>query len=88
MPHDDESYIQRLLSKALPAFEWEEGDSSWDKVRVWGASGDVRVWIYRYESPGPFRLTVRLPASVGTEQKYRELRDQLLASLGAELASS
>src|ERR1700683_4993515 len=36
IPREDESAIRTGLQKALPALRWSEGDSSWDKIRVWG----------------------------------------------------
>jgi hypothetical protein len=57
-PFTDESEIRRALDKKLPIFRWNEGDSSWDKVHVWGENPEATISIYRYESPGPFDLKI------------------------------
>lgn len=87
IPLDDEHTIFTRLREALPALRWGEGDSSWDKIRVWGESTDVMVRVYRYESPGPFDLTLRFRTLAGAsaEREYRALRDQVLAALSASL---
>jgi hypothetical protein len=84
-PLDDESAISRALEKALPSLEWGEGDSSWDKVRVLGERPDVFISVYRYESPGSFRLQIVLRSpDVGTdEREYLALRDKVLVALRA-----
>jgi hypothetical protein len=64
--------------------QWDEGDSSWDKVRVSGKSPRSTVTIYRYESPGPFQLTIafqKQDEEEDLEHAYRELRDQVLDAL-------
>jgi hypothetical protein len=76
-PLPDESAIRTALEKGLPSLLWEEGDSSWDKIRVSGTGADVTVGIYRYESPGPFRLTIALQKGGDLE----EWRDRVLAAL-------
>lgn len=74
------------LQKALPSLQWGEGDSSWDKVRVWGQSPAATVRVYRYESPGPFRLTIRLaPEAADVEEEYRAIRDKVLLALDAKV---
>jgi hypothetical protein len=82
---DDEFEIMKKLAKALPELRWDEGDSSWDKVRVWGEGADTWVRVYRYESPGPFELTVRLPIEGATpvEDRYEAIREKVLAALQA-----
>ena len=79
IPVQDESAIRDALAKAIPALQWEEGDSSYDKIRVWGASGGVTVRIYRYESPGPFQLTV----AAASPAVSLALHDQVLEALHA-----
>ena len=80
-----ESAISLALEKALPAMQWEEGDSVWDKIRVWGKGPDATVRIYRYESPGPFNLTIILETPEGTdaEEAYLALRGRVLRALNA-----
>jgi hypothetical protein len=82
---DDEFEIMKQLMKALPALRWDEGDSSWDKVRVWGEGADAWVRVYRYESPGSFDLTVRLPieGAIAIEARYEAIREKVLAALQA-----
>lgn len=82
---EDEFEIMNKLMKALPALRWNEGDSSWDKVRVWGEDADTWVRVYRYESPGPFDLTVRLAIEGATpvEQRHEAIREKVLAALHA-----
>jgi hypothetical protein len=84
---EDEDDICRKLHKALPALKWQAGDSSWDKIRVWGQTADVFVRVYRYEEPGPFSLTVRLrrPEGSSAESEYHALRDTVLLALEATL---
>jgi hypothetical protein len=83
LPTEDESNIRHALEKALPSMRWHEGDSSWDKVRVWGEGPDATVRIYRYEGPGPFDLTVTLKTPEGTdaEQACLALRDRVVLAL-------
>jgi hypothetical protein len=87
IPRNDEDYICEQLRKALPALRWETGDSSWDKIRVWGQTADIFVRVYRYESPGPFLLTVRLgtPEASSAESEFHALRDTVLAALDASI---
>jgi hypothetical protein len=84
---EDEDDICRKLRKALPALQWQTGDSEWDKIRVWGETADVFVRVYRYEEPGPFLLTVRLrtPDAGSAEGEYHALRDTVLGALEATL---
>ena len=67
--------------------QWEEGDSSYDKVRVWGESPRATIRVYRYESPGPFELTIVVQRSgdEDVEQVYRALRDKVLTALNASV---
>src|SRR5262245_10071499 len=58
LPSDDDSAIRFALQKAFPSMHWEEGDCVWDKVHVWGQGPDATIRVYRYESPGPFDLTI------------------------------
>jgi len=84
--HDDESVIMTRLQEALPSLQWGEGDSSWDKVRVWGHSPAATVKVYRYESPGPFKLTISLaPKAADVEEEYRAVRDKVLVALDAKV---
>ena len=87
IPLDDEDDILHRLQNALPAFRWREGDSSWDKIRVWGETSDAAVRVYRYESPGPFDLTIRIrtPGAAGARNEYHALRDKVLVALAASL---
>jgi hypothetical protein len=87
IPLDDEHDIFNRLRNALPALRWGEGDSSWDKIRVWGEATDVTVRVYRYESPGPFDLTIRIrkPGGDGAESEYHALREKVLVALNAGL---
>jgi HEAT repeat protein len=85
-----ESAIRAALQKAFPSLQWNEGDSSWDKVRVWGTNEEgmiALIRVYRYEEPGPFKLTIRLriPVRIDADEAYRDLREQILQALGAEL---
>jgi hypothetical protein len=83
---DDESVIMTRLQEALPSFHWGEGDSTWDKVRVWGHSPAATVKVYRYESPGPFKLTIRLaPEAADVDEEYRSIRDKVLVALEAKV---
>jgi hypothetical protein len=78
--------IATRLQEALPLFHWREGDSSWDKVRVWGHSLAATVKVYRYESPGPFKLTISLaPEAADVEEEYRTVRDKVLVALDAKV---
>jgi hypothetical protein len=87
IPDPDESAIRAKLQQALPSFQWQEGDSSWDKIRVWTESPIAVISIYRYESPGPFELSIRMPTPDGaeSEEQSRVVRDKLLAALGAKI---
>jgi hypothetical protein len=58
---------------------WGEGDSSYDKVRGWGKSADSSISIYRYEAPGPFRLTIEAPS----DDECEALHDRVLLALNA-----
>jgi hypothetical protein len=89
IPLDDEHDILTKLRTALPALRWSEGDSSWDKIHVWGETADVMVRVYRYESPGPFDLTIRIQAlgGDGAEKEYHSLRDKVLVALDASMWS-
>lgn len=78
---DDEFEISSRLQNAIPSFTWEDGDSSWDKVRVWGESADGVIRIYRYESPGPFRLTI----SLQPELDLNSILQQILEALNARV---
>lgn len=84
---DDESDIRRKLQQAFPSLQWEEGDSSWDKVRVWADSPELAISIYRYESPGPFRLRIflRRPDTACDQAEFRAIREQVLVALKATL---
>ena len=84
-PLDDEYAIRVELEKAFPLLKWGEGDSSWDKVHVGGVSPDVLISIYRYESPGSFRLRIllRSPDVGSDEPEYLALREKVLAALKA-----
>ena len=84
---DDESAIMHRLQEALPSLQWGEGDSSWDKVRVAGHSAVATASVYRYESPGPFKLTIRLRVTEGVdiEEEYRALREKVLLALDAKV---
>lgn len=79
-PQWDEGQIRFALAKALPSLSWSEGDSSWDKIRVSGTApnGDY-VLVYRYESPGPFDLTIRTAGVVDP------ILEAVLASINATL---
>jgi len=67
--------------------QWEEGDSYWDKIRVWGEGPDAEIRIYRYESPGPFALTITIKAEEGAdaETAYLSLRDKVLHALSGRV---
>jgi hypothetical protein len=82
-----ESAIRSKLEKALPSLQWEEGDSSWDKIRVWGTSPDTFISVFRYEGPGPFKLRIRVPTLEGidTEQTYIALREKVLTAINANI---
>src|SRR5438105_3424055 len=80
LPTDSETAILGALEEAFPSMQWAEGDSSWDKVRVWGEDRDRKIRIYRYESPGPFLLTITLNS--GGEAESLALRSEVLAALG------
>lgn len=82
-----ESAIRLALEKALPSMQWEEGDSSWDKIRVWGEGPDATIGVYRYEGPGPFNLTIILKAPEGTdaEKAYLAMRDRVLLALNGRV---
>jgi hypothetical protein len=85
IPLDDEHDIFNRLRTALPALHWGEGDSSWDKIRVWGETTDVLVRVYRYESPGSFDLMIRIrpPGGTDAEREYHSLRERVLVALNA-----
>src|SRR5262249_23814721 len=86
IPLDEESHIYYTLVEKLPSMQWEEGDSSWDKVRVWATGGRTRIRIFRYEGPGPFRLTITFQQpEPNVDQAYLALRDRLLEALDATL---
>jgi hypothetical protein len=87
IPIDEEHDIFTRLRKALPALRWSEGDSSWDKIRVWGETTDIMVRVHRHESPGPFDLTIRIrtQGGAGAEREYHALRDQVLVALDASV---
>jgi hypothetical protein len=87
IPLDDEHDIFNRLRTALPALRWGEGDSSWDKIRVWGETTDVLVRVYRYESPGSFDLMIRIrpPGGAGAEREYHSLRVKVLVALNASV---
>jgi hypothetical protein len=82
---DDEGKIRDALERKLPELVWEDGDSYWDKVRVWGTGEGVKVRVYRYESPGPFALTVTVEADGAGEadRKLAAMRNAVAAALGA-----
>ena len=83
-PLSDEWDIKLALERKLPLLRWQEGDSSWDKVRVWSKCPETSITVYRYESPGPFQLTIDLERQEGDfEHDSRELRDQVLEALTA-----
>jgi hypothetical protein len=70
------------LERKLPVLRWQEGDSSWDKVRVWGKGPGTSVTVFRYESPGPFRLTIELERQEADfEHAFKELRDEVVEAL-------
>jgi hypothetical protein len=83
IPYQNEDVICDKLRRASPALRWQTGDSSWDKIRVWGQAAGVFVRVYRYEEPGPFDLTVRLrtPEGADAESRYHALRDTVLVAL-------
>ena len=89
IPLEDEHDILTRLGSALPMLRWSEGDSSWDKIRVWGETADVMVRVYRYESSGPFDLTIRIQITggAGADEEYHALRDKVLAALNASVWS-
>ncbi len=83
--HDDEFAMANCLAAAVPELKWDEGDSSWDKVRVWGESREgaasPHVRVSRYEAPGPFELFVRAE----NEEACLALRDRVITALGGRL---
>jgi hypothetical protein len=81
MDLDSEVDIRGKLREAFPDIRWQEGDSSWEKVRVWGESGDAHIRVYRHESPGPFELMIRLPTA--DDDRFVAMRDRVLAALKA-----
>jgi hypothetical protein len=85
IPLDDEDFISGALRKAFPALKWEAGDSSWDKIKVWGESSQFWVSVYRYEEPGPFRLRIQLktPDAASDQEDFRAIRETVLAALRA-----
>jgi hypothetical protein len=87
IPLDDEDFISGALRKAFPSLQWQEGDSSWDKIRVWGEGPDLFVSIYRYEGPGLFRLRIRfLPANPNDpREEFYALREKVCVALRATL---
>jgi hypothetical protein len=82
-----ESGIRMALERTLPSLRWEEGDSSWDKIRVWGTGPGIMIRVYRYEEPGPFDLTITIkgPQNEETRETYLALRDKVLQALGGRL---
>jgi len=87
---EDESAIRRSLEKSFPSLHFEEGDSFWDKIRVWGVRQDgniALIRVYRYEGPGAFELTVRLriPDGANGEREYAHIRQQVLQALGGTM---
>ncbi len=87
---ESESFIRRSLEKAFPSLLWEEGDSSWDKIRVWGESQKGKIAfirVYRYEAPGAFELTIilRTPDDRSGGQLYHAVRRRVLRALDARL---
>ncbi len=81
-PLSDEWDIKLALERKLPLLRWQEGDSSWDKVRVWGEGSETSITVYRYESPGPFQLTIDLERQeADCERASQELRDQVVEAL-------
>lgn len=88
-PLDDEYKILLALRARLPELTWDEGDSSWDKVRVWGKSAKCGINVYRYESPGPFLLTITLASEAypanEIELAYYALRVRVLEALQASI---
>jgi hypothetical protein len=87
-PYDDETEIRKALEQALPTFRWSEGDSAWwDKVRVFGEQPGAWIYVYRYESPDPFELTIRLdvPEGQDVEQAMTVLRAAVIRALGGTL---
>jgi hypothetical protein len=87
---ESESSISRSLEEAFPSLKWEEGDSAWDKIRVIGKSRNgnlAGIFVYRYEGPGAFRLTIRLriPDGADGEQEYLAVRQKVLQALGGRL---
>jgi hypothetical protein len=87
LAESDESPIRHALEKALPSMQWHGGDSSWDKVRVWGEGPDANIRIYRYEGPGPFELTITLKTLEGTDarQAYVALRQEVVLALHGQV---
>ena len=87
-PLDSDAGIRSTLETKLPFMQWHEGDSSWDKVRVSGKDPRSTVTIYRYESPGPFQLTIAFDQrdeQEDLERAYRDLRDQVLEALDGKV---
>jgi hypothetical protein len=89
IPLEDEHDILTRLRTALPVLRWSEGDSSWDKIRVWGETADLMVHVYRHENPGPFELTIRIQMTggAGADKEYHALRDKVFAALNASVWS-
>ena len=77
-----QSDILEVLRRAFPVMEWSEGDSSWDKIRVSGKSPSASIRVFRYESPGPFSLTITVQ-SPDPGQVFLSLRDRVLGALHA-----
>ena len=85
IPLADESDIRQRLQRAFPSMKWEEGDSSWDKIRVWGENPELFIGVYRYESPGSFRLRIylRTPETSSGDGEHLAIRDKVLLALRA-----
>ncbi len=63
--------------------QWEEGDSSWDKVKVFGEGPEAMIAVTRYEGPGPFnlRIVLKAPKGAGAKKACPALRDRVLRAL-------
>lgn len=87
VPSSSESNIRRALERALPSMRWEEGDSSWDKINVWGEGPRAAIGVSRYEKPGPFDLTIIIKAPKGrdSEKAYLALREKVLRALQGQV---
>ncbi len=82
---DDEDFIFKALLGIFPGLQWHRSDSSWDKIRVWGTSPAVSMGVSRPESPGPFRLWIRLrtPEPDDESATVKEMREKVLVALNA-----